>query len=277
MPASQATRLDAATFAREHLGPRRPALVRGGLAEWELPPPWPLSWLTERFGGYRAPVYDTLFSLTGVSTFRAYVERFTGDAVERVPPYLRWFARQGPERLPWADEVFAALEGSWSQPSWLPDTDYVFPRTTGRVDAASDPFPAKGLFVCGRGGRTRLHADPWHSDACLCQTTGLKRIAMFAPEDAGVLTSDGAVVDLDEPDEQRFPRWREATPVFDEVLEPGDAVYIPAGWYHSAEALSDSCSITWNFVHAEHAESFERFLESGGGDDPAVSWFLKRA
>ena len=180
---------------------------------------------------------------------------------------------QNEQRMPWADAAFAELEPEWGMPDWLPDSDYVFPRTQRTVNAARDPFPAKGMFVCGRGGRTRLHADPWVSDACLCQATGTKRIMMFRPEAAEVLTAGGAVVDLDQPDERAFPRWHEARPELDEVLDPGDAVFIPAGWYHTAVALEDSVSITWNFVHEMHRSRFERFLRSGGASDPTVRHF----
>lgn len=262
------------TFADDFLKPGLPVLVRDALEGSRWVPPWDLSVLTERFGEHQVPLYDTLFSLRGLSTFRHYVERYTGDAVVGgEPPYLRWFARQSPERLPWADTAFAELEDEWSMPEWLPESDYVFPRTRTTVDATRDPFPAKGLFVCGRGGRTRLHVDPWGSDACLCQMTGTKRVIMFAPDAEDLLSADGAVVDLDHPDEDTFPRWHEAQPDFDEVLHPGDAVFIPAGWYHTAIALEDSVSITWNFVHEMNRTRFDRYLRSGGADDPAVKYF----
>jgi hypothetical protein len=268
--------VDAETFAREHLIPRWPTVVRGALGHWAWTPPWSFEGLGERFGALRVPLYDTLFSLDGISTLARYLDRFTGTDDDTVPPYLRWFARQGPERLPWADEAFDALASEWSQPSWLPDSEYILPRTEGRVDAARDPFPAKGIFICGQGGRTRLHIDPWHSDACLCQATGRKRIVVFARRDAALLGAGEELVDFDHPDDTRFPRWREASPVIDQVLEPGDAAYIPAGWPHTAIALSDSCSLTWNFVHRVHAEPFERFLRGGGDQNATVRWFRDR-
>jgi hypothetical protein len=58
------------------------------------------------------------------------------------------------------------------------------------VPQQSRAIPAKGIFICGSGGRTRLHVDPRVNDACLCQAAGNKRFIMFAPE-AGSLLSDG--------------------------------------------------------------------------------------
>ncbi|MQA94868.1 MAG: hypothetical protein GEV11_09530 [Streptosporangiales bacterium] len=243
------------TFLTEYLVPGRPVLVRGALAGWRWAPPWDLTTLAERFGGLRVPLYDTLFALRGLSTFGDYVSRHTRAAWHDEPPYLRWFSRQGPERLPWADDAFAALVEDWSVPTFLPDSGYVFPHPARAADPVRDSFPGKGIFVCGAGGRTRLHTDPWGSDACLCQAAGEKRVIMFPPAPGG------------------FPLWRDARPAFDEILEPGDAVYIPAGWCHTVLALSDSVSLTWNFVHQVHAGRFTRHLAEGGAEDATVRYF----
>ncbi|THA23579.1 hypothetical protein E4198_01455 [Streptomyces sp. RKND-216] len=267
--------LDAEVFLSDHLGPGRPVVVRGALDGWRKPPPWPLEELARRFGEHEVTLFDTLFALEEVATFAEYVEEHTGAAVEGVPPYLRWFTRQSEEQMMEADAAFTELADEWTMPSWLPRTDYVFPPTAGPVDASRDPFPARGLFVCGRGGRTRLHVDPWASDACLCQVTGRKRFVMYAP-DQGALLSDGdGVVDPDAPDEKRFPRWKDAVPTLDEVLAPGDAIFIPAGWYHTAVALDDSVSLTWNFAHRTHEDRFAAHLRAGGDRDPVVAYFLR--
>jgi hypothetical protein len=266
--------IDTDRFVTEFLVANRPMLARGAARGWPNPPPWDLAALAERFRNHRVPLFDTLFEVNGVTTFGRYVARFTGGAHTGVPPYLRWFAQQTDDPMPWADEAFAAMADEWSMPGWLPDRDYVFPRYPGPVNAARDPFPAKGFFICGRDGRTRLHVDPWATDACLCQATGRKRFMMFRPGAAELLTAGADTVDLDHPDDERFPRWREATPDFDEVLEPGDAVFIPAGWFHTAIALDDSVSVTWNFVHRVSEDRFERHLAAGGSQDPTVRYFL---
>ena len=264
-------------FLEQYLTPGRPVVVRSALADWNWAPPWELSELKRRFGASEVPLFDTLFSLEDVSTLAEYADAHTGPEVSGIPPYLRWFAKQSEDQQLCADEAFADLADDWLPPSWLPKGDYVFPQYAGPVDAAHAAFPAKGIFICGTGGRTRLHVDPWASDACLCQAVGSKRFIMFPPE-AGALLSDGqgGVVDLDRPDGRRFPHWREAVPVLDEVLSPGDAIFIPAGWYHTAIALTDSVSITWNFTHQVHSERFQQFLANAGGEDPVVAYFRTR-
>lgn len=280
MPQSAVHSLDPARFVAEYLQPGFPVVVRDALAGWASAPPWDLAALGARFGGHRVPLYDTLFSLQTVSTLGEYVASYTDRSTPTPggPPYLRWFTRQSRDRMPWADEAFAQLADDWTMPSWLPDSDYVFPRLPGAADPTRDAFPARGLFVCGTGGRTRLHVDPWASDACLCQITGSKRFVMYPPEAAALLSDrTGALVDLEEPDDERFPRWRSAQPAFEEVVGPGDAIFIPAGWHHAAVALSDSISLTWNFVHRTHERRFAEYLRAGGSTDPIVAYFRSAA
>lgn len=268
--------LSATDFLHSYLEPGRPVVVRGALNGWKVPPPWGLAYLKERFGDCEVSLFDTLFALEEVTTFADYVDDFTGRQDSTgIPPYLRWFTRQSHDQMICADDAFEEMADDWSVPSWLPEEDYVFPPAAGRLDATRDAFPARGLFVCGTGGRTRLHVDPWASDACLCQVTGSKRFIMFPPEAGEFLSDgDGGTVDLDRPDGTRFPEWERAVPVLDEVLSPGDAIFIPSGWYHTAIALEDSVSLTWNFAHRVHEERFETHLRSGGDSDPVVAYFM---
>lgn len=51
-------------------------------------------------------------------------------------------------------------------------------------------------------------------------------------------------IDLDAPDHQRYPRLREAV-VLETVLEPGDTLFLPLGWWHQVTALEMSMSFSY--------------------------------
>jgi hypothetical protein len=258
-------------FLDQHLVPGSPLVVTGGLSNWRDAPPWSFESLVEKVGAQRVPLYDSLFSLVGISTFRDYYDRFLGSTEESEPPYLRWFARQSDERLPWSDDAFEAVGASWHMPEWLPTDGYVFPVLPGPTDVTRQPFPAKGIFICGRNGMTSWHVDPWHSDAYLCQVIGHKRIVLYPPGTPAPTDGDALRAVIDDP--SSLPAGWPAQPVLDVVLAPGDCIYIPQGHPHAAVALYPSLSITWNFVHSSHDEDHLQLLASGHDLEPALAYF----
>ena len=90
------------------------------------------------------------------------------------------------------------------------------------------------------------HFDNNHNIACV--VSGSRRFTVFPPEQLGNLylgpllrTPGGtpiSIVDLREPDFDKFPKFREALESARQaVLEPGDAIYIPILWWHGVESL----------------------------------------
>lgn len=98
------------------------------------------------------------------------------------------------------------------------------------------------------GNRSRIaaHYDVLENIACVC--TGRRRFTLFPPDQLENLyvgpidfTPAGqpiSLVDLHEPDFERFPRFAEALQHAQSAeLGPGDAVYIPSMWWHHVEGL----------------------------------------
>lgn len=65
-----------------------------------------------------------------------------------------------------------------------------------------------------------------------------------APTCSEGLTTNSSQVDLDAPDDARFPRFA-PTPFQDCVLAPGQMLYIPPGWWHYVKALDTSFSVSF--------------------------------
>ena len=56
-------------------------------------------------------------------------------------------------------------------------------------------------------------------------------------------------VDVRSPDPVRFPRFA-STERVSLVVGPGEALFVPVGWWHSVEALEPSISLSFiNFVY----------------------------
>jgi hypothetical protein len=176
---------------------------------------------------------------------------------------VRWYSRlAADERVPWADEIFRQLQDDWSRPYFFPANSFVLPYCgpSEEIDPSRHWFPARGLFISGQGARTRLHSDPWCSDALLCQIYGEKDFIMYDPAQAPYLTDGARVVDVEAPDPQVFPDFDRARPVVRDVLRPGEALLVPSGWFHHFKSTTDSISLTWNFVHLRRLPQFLSYV-----------------
>ncbi|HEX6804476.1 MAG TPA: cupin-like domain-containing protein [Terriglobales bacterium] len=250
-------------FIHEYLEKNRPVVITGAMRNWKALETWQPAALARRFGNEKVQVYGDLFRLAAISTLSEYLDRYFAQQSAKPAPYVRWYCHlSSDERVPWADEVFLKFRDDWARPSFFPSHSFVLPYCSASetIDPTCDWFPAKGLFISARGARTRLHADPWCSDALLCQIYGRKDFVMYPPSQAPYLMHDGKSVDIEAPDLQAFPDFPKARPVVSDTLEPGEIVLVPAGWPHHFNSVSDSISLTWNFVHVSRLKPFVTYL-----------------
>ena len=100
------------------------------------------------------------------------------------------------------------------------------------------------------GNRTVASTHYDFSNNIACNLVGHRRFTLFPPDQIANLypgpfqpTPGGQVVsmaDLRNPDFDRYPRFREALDHAEIAdLEPGDALFYPAMWWHNVEALDD--------------------------------------
>ena len=102
-------------------------------------------------------------------------------------------------------------------------------------------------FWLGPAGTvTPLHCD--YDDNIFAQVWGTKRIFLapphhdrfLYPKEANAILF-GSPFDPEAPDFERFPLARQASLV-ECIVNPGDMLYVPAGWYHQVRALTFSLS-----------------------------------
>jgi hypothetical protein len=263
------TDLTQAAFIADYLVPNRPVIVTDAMTSWPGSGKWTPEFFVREFGQEEVQVYDHLFDLVDMTSLADYLERNFGKPEgEESVEYVRWYSKLKDIDFLWSDEVFARLGADWTQPAFLPDSGYVIPfcPVSATISVTGRRFPYKGLFFSGRGARTRLHRDPFGSEAILCQIHGRKHFAFYPPGDDRYVRSGTAFADPRAPDRAAFPEFARARPVFEDVLAPGEIVFIPDGWFHDVTSLDDSISITWNFVHSARAEPFARILAESPQD-----------
>ncbi|TVQ18444.1 MAG: cupin-like domain-containing protein [Leptolyngbya sp. DLM2.Bin15] len=163
-----------------------------------------------------------------------------------------------------------------------------------------DKFPATYLNVwVGPGGHTScLHYDPM--DGLLMQMHGAKRLILFPPSQTYNLYPFPLYKQLlhgltlrpvysqvypENPDYQAFPKFRQAKQFQQEViLNPGEVLFLPAGWWHEVSSLGDGmvCSVNrfWNVLPPSRAlTSWNKWRAHLGSlfASPHIAWNLLTA
>ncbi len=259
------------SFVEDYVAQNRPVVVNG--LDFD-PDAWTPDALRERAGDLTALVYGSLFELEDIQTLTDYLDNWfelEGDMDEDTP-YVRWYNKLRDVEFAWGDEAFERVAAGWRMPACLPKSDLIVPVSTAGagVDPVQDHFPYRGLLVAARGARTRMHRDPFFSDAAVAQFYGTKEVALYRPERAAELTvqsdgtSFGGFVDVREDALNELS----VEPDFHGFVGPGQMVYIPHGWLHDVIAIEDSVSITWNFIHRKGSGEFVDYLKGAYEQDP---------
>jgi hypothetical protein len=119
------------------------------------------------------------------------------------------------------------------------------------------------------GGATTATCHFDALDNVACCVAGKRRFTLFAPDQVGNLypgpldpTPGGQVismVDFKNPDFEQFPGFKDALATAQVAeLEPGDAIYIPAMWWHHVEGLAP-----YNVLVNYWWEDAPKYLSSG--------------
>ena len=207
------------------------------------------------FGGYPAKV----------TTLGAYIDALD-KLMESLPGF--WTDAMG---NPTSESPDLSDSGSWGyvwrdfkrHPDFYNDIAPFPPAVPNSLATVSTEILRLIGKICGRdlhsiylgraGTVTPMHFDFWHSTGSLFQFRGRKQVIFVDP--STVDGSDPARFDPEGPDPASFPGCEGAT-AYDCVLEPGQMLVIPPGWWHHARCLEDSITLSCNFFHEYNAEEF---------------------
>jgi hypothetical protein len=227
-------------FANEIVPAYRPVILRGMVGEW--------------------PAVKA--SRQGPRATAEYIRRFDGGRPAKVfaaSPHIggRFFYTDDHQgfnfktaqvMLPLLLDALVAEAGNPDAPSLYAGSASAPDNYPGWAEANPFPFALPGatprLWI-GNASRASTHYDGSNNIAAV--VAGSRRFALFPPEQtrnlyvgplentiAGQPTS---MVDLENPDLARYPRFAQAMDsMLVAELEPGDALFIPAFWWHDVKA-----------------------------------------
>lgn len=222
-----------------------PLIVTDAMTGWQAREKWTFDFFRERYGNEQVIVSDQLLRPDVVRkvNFGEYLKYCTNPEASALsaitggrPLYLTHFSpfSRHPELL-----------ADFSEPYFIENG---YAGLTGPLRGwYFDNF--SWVFVGPRGTISPLHIDLFGTHAWLAQIAGRKRVTLFSPEDAPFLY-DGQFDPLNY-DPERFPLLEKTKPMVT-VLEPGEVIFIPAGWVHHVVSLEPSISLTFNFANTSN-------------------------
>lgn len=222
---------DPREFFRNYVRRRRPVILTGLTANWASGEAWTFAALAERY-----------------PNTRVVAAALSGNTLREDPRAGVIF-----EYVALADFVARAAAGAakhyvmaplWNLPQDLSREYRIPPYCEGK------PYVRSKLWLGCSGTVTPLHWDVPHN--LQVHLAGRKRWLLFAPSQSRALYPRGllsgmpnfAQVDPEMPEPDRFPRFRQVS-CLHAVVGPGDALFIPRGWWHHTRLLDDV--VTMNF------------------------------
>jgi Cupin-like domain len=241
-----ATNLPYEEFFRQYVTVNRPVIIEGAVTQWRALRTWNPEFFKSHFGSKQVAVtYGVRQRLGDV------IDAVVGSTVERPGPYLhRVIIHQDmPELLPDLTPANVyGFPGRYASP--------LMPQRFRRPDGYLK------LLIGGAGGKFPLmHFDSDNANAAITEIFGDKEFVLFSPQDTRFVypSSEGSnaslVDNLEQPDWERFPLLQQATE-YRGIIHPGETIFVPAGWWHSARVVSTSISVCLNMLHAPNWHGF---------------------
>lgn len=233
-------------FLDVYVHANRPVVLTGAVTVWPALRMWTPAYFKDRFGSKPVAV-----SYEEVMPFDRFIDGVMASDEECPGPYMfRLFLH---EHLP---EVL---------PDVIPQNVYAFPRRYASPLMRPQwrrPDGYLKLLIGGVGSKfPALHYDGDNAHATVTEVYGEKEFVMFAPEDGRLLYPNpnlpnrSLIDDLLRPDLQRFPLLARAT-CYRAVLKPGDMVFVPSRWWHTARPLTPSVSLCMNILDGSNWAGF---------------------
>ncbi|MDB2379823.1 cupin-like domain-containing protein [Luminiphilus sp.] len=221
------------TFVSRYISANRPVIIQGAMENWIPKKKW-------SFDYFRAVHADAIVGIQD--------GRDTDPDYEKNQKFLRSEVR--------FDAFLDRLEATASSNDFYMtagnmgshrDALYSLFEDAESVDIRGEyfDFPAQGsLWIGPKGTITPLHFDMINN--FFCQIIGRKRIRLVPSWSLPWVYNEYHVyseVDVKNVDFGSFPEFAKAT-VYDFVIEPGEVLFIPLGWWHHLESLDHSVSLT---------------------------------
>jgi histone arginine demethylase JMJD6 len=234
--------LSAKAFEREYLEPLRPVILTDAISHWPALGRWSPQFFKQHYGHLEVTVDGETLSLGDL------VDQVEASSAAKPAPYLR-----NQPLANWPPELLADVlpMPECTRPNWFESR--LFPARTKMTSIEA--------YIGGEGAQFPvLHWDGLHTHAYLMQLYGDKEYIVFGPDQTEFMyPRDGGnlseIDDVLEPDLEKFPLYDRAEGVRFQ-LHPGETLFVPSGWWHTARILNPSVTVSINGLNRPNGTAF---------------------
>ena len=256
IPKINARDLPYKTFLQNYVATNQPVIVQNAAPGWDALRSWTPEFFKAHFG---SQVVEVTY---GVKKRLAEVmDGVLASTTDNPGPYLH--------------KVIIHQHMPDLLPDLAPENTYAFPRrycSPLMPKRFRRPDGYLKLLIGGVGGKFPLmHYDSDNSHAMITEIYGDKEFVLFAPDDTPYIyphsdsPSTSQIDNLEQVDLVRFPEFAKATQ-YRAIIHPGESIFVPSRWWHSARVVSTSVSVCTNIMHSTNWAGFVNLsCESANG------------
>ena len=215
LPIPRVQSITPSDFQTSYMDPLRPVIVEDMASSCPALAKWTPQFFAEKYGDLPVKVYNAGFAAPG-NGYMASLKQM---------PFKEYLSLMLTSTL---DLRMFAFNIFWHAPELR--EDIIFP-------ALANEFSKKILFMffgC-KNSATPMHYDPDLAHLFHTVMYGRKRVVLFHNDQSTNLYRNPfttrSYIDVDHPDFRKFPRLKNVIG-YQEILEPGETVFIPSGFWH---------------------------------------------
>lgn len=232
-------------FIEKYQKPGIPVILENATDVWKSNKIFTPEFFKEHFGKRSTGFLDREYTVSQM------LDLTKNSSKENPAPYPVKFKIKSsmPELLDYMDPI----DLNMIKPNWL-ESRMLKGRLTNDMD----------LHIGGAGNNYEIHKDTYDVHAWLIQLYGEKEVIVFPrdqekfmyPKTGGLLESRSSV-NFMAPDYEKYPKFREATPI-KAIVKAGEVFYIPSGIWHTTVAYGQNISTIIDQVNNTNYKPWRR-------------------
>lgn len=237
-------------FAENHLFANYPVVIGDACAGWGAKDKFTPEFFKSVYGDREINVEGQLFKL------RDYIDLMAVSTEENPAPYpcKLQIDRDYPELLPDVTPRFQYAMPDWCHSKLMP---------AGLLGGAE----TLEIFFGSPGGQfPYVHYDYMCLHAYITQLYGIKEFTVIPPDQTPYVYPKAdnmwisEVPDIKHPDLEKYPLCAKTTPVTF-TIGPGETLFIPCGWWHTARSVTSTISVALDCLNASNWDKFRQEVD----------------